>query len=245
MEWSEMEWSEMDTCPMSPPGCRFRRWICLAASILVLGLASGCITGEKSAVKIAKKINKNLQTGQAIMQNLNETVDLNDPKNTEKALRTMGKAEKLFREAVRLSPSSSKPRNAYGNVLHVMGLVMYQKYESLEADLAEVEATGRPPSRRLRKGLARYKKGYQEKLQASNKQFQFYARHLLQAFPNPMIYETLQRNHEMLEEWDQAAQAARVFMDEMKLRGPDRDRQIKIIRVYEEKAADVLEQEES
>ncbi|MEE8143283.1 MAG: hypothetical protein V3T77_09290 [Planctomycetota bacterium] len=208
--------------------------------IALLGLVAvgvGCASmGEMTAIDRAKKITKNLKKGRRIISVYAVEDNPNDVTKTHRTLKSYKRAERLFRDAVKLDPGSSQPRIALANCLQLISLVHYNKYQTLEDELKKA----RDPSPRLQEETEHHKTEYRRYSTESNRVFLFYARNLMSHFPNPMIYESIQRNYELLENWERAAWAARAFLNQMNLKGASRERQQRLIHLYEERALDSL-----
>ncbi|MFQ5654270.1 MAG: hypothetical protein ACE5GW_06030 [Planctomycetota bacterium] len=207
----------------------------IAAAVLAASGLPGCASKEGGAVEKAPKITHHLNEGRGIMNRLNEELDLNDPRNAPRALESMHRAEKLFLEAVRLGPTSSRPRIALANCLHLISLVHLRKHEGIAE---EVEEAGRSTGRvkvKLLKEMKEELERARSYARNSNRQLLFYSQHLMGSFPDPFVYEAMASNYEILEEWRNAERAIELFLANADPGGEVRKRFEQRLRVYRQK----------
>lgn len=210
---------------------RVLRWT--IASLALLALIPGCGTSEErdegDAVEVAKSIQSNLERGQKLMSDARADWDMSDPTENLGGLPKLIQAEKLFFEARKMSPNSSKPRIALGNCRALIGYVYYSHHLKYDEEIRKAKEEGRAPSASAAKESEENLAKSREWLENSNRELEFYVRFLMQQFPNAFVYEQLATNYEYLGDYAAAENMLRAFMQNVQLSRESR-------RYYEAKA---------
>ena len=195
----------------------------LAVSLILCGLiltAVGCsgtglVGDSEDPIYVAKKVHKNKVAADKLLRKVQEK-DIEILADNLEAVDLLKRVDKLHLESRELAPTSAGPRLSLGNSRQLHGLILLARYGIYARDIIDKERAGQPVAPALVERRNAVHDEAWEWIRLSNRELEYYARNLMRTQPEPMDYEALATNYEVLREYEAAENMIRVFLREQR-----------------------------